>query len=189
MAIDLTLFDKDYKPEAPKFLDAKKADELEDGEYTFLIHDVHEKFEGGYYIVELDLEVVEGAKHKGLCITHAIAFVDTAAKMRRLGHDLKKLGFDAENWTLEKGRQASVETRKAMDWLPGMRFKATKRSSTGKDKKTYHNVNIVARNGDDGIPKLIGEAELKNPPKREKPAEEKAETAPSSKEPDNPFGF
>lgn len=76
-------------------------------------------------------------------------FIISNDKMAQFLGDLKKMGFDVDNWTVENNRPRSEEIDKALKCMKGMRFKVVKKSEVSKkDQKTYHNLYVNERLAD-----------------------------------------
>lgn len=76
----------------------------------------------------------------GMVVEHT-NFLTTQQNLNLLGADLLLLGIPTNTWTPANGKKFSVEFKKALPSLVGIRFAATK-TSTKRDTATYHNLRI-----------------------------------------------
>ncbi len=136
---DLDSFATDYKPEQQRRPDL---DGLPDGDYDFEVLDaILDRTTKGTRILKVGIQ-----PQNGLAVNHTY-WLDQQDKLNGLAADLCLLGFDAHKWGTQE-RPLSQELPKAVSKLPGIRFRAAKRSNLGTGQhagRTFHNLYICSR--------------------------------------------
>lgn len=154
MAIGNVNYDEfdDAKPSTGSTLET-----LPDGEYEFEIKSVADvkRDKGGK--ISFHLEVIS-APLQGAEVDFE-RFITSQETMGFFLADLKRLGFDCDNWKAGTSRTNSSEIPKALAVCPGMRFKG-KKVTNEKGGKQYHNLYINERLPGDGKPAAFGEKEM-----------------------------
>jgi hypothetical protein len=148
----------------PRDLGDLKIEDLTDGDYDMQIMAASAKpLEAkAMLVLELKLEVLTPGKHAGQRYQFSWFIKDKDSAVR-VSKDLKRLGFDTDLWTRANDRPFSVEIQKVPRVLRGLRFAAKKKTNTGNDGKTYHNLNINRRSLPDGKPEFLGPEQLDAP--------------------------
>lgn len=137
---DLEQFDDAF---APKQGITNGLEALADGAYDFTIlnANISTTKNSGTTILRLEIKCEQLGS-----IVEKPYFMTGQEQIDRLGGDLATLGFPAGTWNKEHGKKFSVEMAKAIDQLPGLRFKGTKKTNPNKSdpSKPYHNLYINA---------------------------------------------
>lgn len=137
---------------------------LPDGEYKFSIHGAVSKTvkvnQEDRDIVEFTLEIISDGNNFGKKYRHTFWLIKSDGTkdeiaISRLNADLKKLGFDVENWKRAGGRPWSKELPKALKCCEGVGFIGRKVT-----KNNYPNLYINERSGEDGKPAKFDAAYL-----------------------------
>lgn len=135
---------------------------LVNGNYDFTVIDAELKDnpQSGDKILEL------GIRPDGGCAFTWAHFLNRQDNVNRLLAVLVTLGFDADRWHPKYGKRFSVELPNAIRWLPGRRFKGTKRSRDAKDGsgKVYHDLYVNARIPDQQQPAAAANGPAAAPP-------------------------
>lgn len=159
---DLRNFDDEFEPAAPASTFCKP-EEIPDGIYDFCIVTAVTKQPKGNFLVELGLRIESAGKCEGMVVQHAM-FMNDLDSVKRVGRDLKTLGFDTDNWKKANGRPFSVEFEKALKILPGIRVRGRKKTNEKKEQgkvvAVYHNLYLDKRLATDGKPEFFGAGEL-----------------------------
>lgn len=128
-----------------------RLDTLPDGDYDFEILDaaMDRSFRDQALMLRVLLKVLNGPC-QDLEVEHVYWF-KSKRNVEFLGGALCTLGFDADRWTAVHRRKFSAELPRAVEKLPGIRFRGTKK--TNKDNGTsFHNLYINARLGNTAMP-------------------------------------
>lgn len=155
--MNLGQFDKEFKPGAGSGLES-----LADGDYECVIEEAKliELKDNSGAILKTKCTILSGPADG-----HQFRqewWINSADKAGMLGADLKKLGFDTDQW---KGDRAfSVEIEKAVKLMEGLKMKFSKKANEGKkgtenEGRTFHNLRVIGR-GQDGQPAAFGPKEL-----------------------------
>lgn len=158
---DLKQFDKEAKPSEATYASAK---DLPDGDYDFEIVSAafktakKKETKEEMTILEMDLLVLSPAAHHDKRVPRS-SFLTSQKAFDVLLADLKRLGFDSDQWTVANNRPASDELDKAIKLMPGLRF-SSKKETNG----TFHNINIRERLGTDGKPQTFDAKALNEAP-------------------------
>jgi hypothetical protein len=128
---------------------------LPDGEYEFHIVKAELKLspmaQKQLLIIRLrtvdeEGKVYEGDKVSSLASQQAVTF---------LANDLKRLGFDVDEWKLSKGRAFSKELPKAISHLPGIVFKGKKKMAQSKNGDEFLNIYVTKKVGERPVPQEV----------------------------------
>lgn len=154
MAVDLSKYDDDF----PKSLAGGELKSLPDGHYSFAVVSAkaRQSANGATTILEMEISVI-GGECDGNTYKWPM-FISDKESLGRVGRELKKLGFDVENWVPGTARTFSSEFNKVPKTVKGIHFSADK-----KQNGDFANLNNVKRLLTDGRPEVLGEAELNAP--------------------------
>lgn len=143
---------------------------LPDGEYTLAVKamEVKEGTSAGD-IISLKLELLTDGPFFGSLVEKAYFMsknengirVKNANQLVQVKDDLKRLGFDTDNWTKEQGRPFSREIKRACAVVVGVTFKGKKKQGGAKNGGGYYqNLYVNDRIPDDGKPEAFGPKEM-----------------------------
>lgn len=168
---DLSKFDEQFAPTTTR---SANLEALTDGSYAFDVAgaELTQTSNSKETLLRLTLKVVSGPSEKDLTVEHTY-FFRSQENANRCGGDMKALGFPAEKWV----GCFSTELGKAVPKLPGVRFRATKKTNT-RDGKTYHNLNIDGRIAGGNPPPPGSPSAAPPPPSRNPPAANSSDDIP-----------
>jgi hypothetical protein len=134
----LAQFDSDFRPEQPIRPGLETLSDNQD--YDCQITDARlDATRTGQRLLRVGLRI-----NNGTVIEHTY-WLNTQMDANRLGADLCTLGFDAGQWSAASRRPFSQELPRAIARLPGIRFRARKSSTPGKQgDKVFHNLHLNA---------------------------------------------
>src|SRR5689334_17913246 len=139
MALPLKKYAGGFKPSSGNDLE-----KLPTGDYEFECGSAEKKDldndEG--CIISLPLTVL-GGPLDGTRVTQKW-WLNSQDKVNMFGADLKKFGFDTENWTEENERPLEVEGERALKCMPGLKIKCSKVEKKGQGE-VFHNLRFHGR--------------------------------------------
>lgn len=143
-------FGQDFNPNSSSFV---KADQLNDGEYGCSITkaELTQLQSTGEPIYRITMKIVDGPSHVG-SLVEKTTFFRNQVSVNILGAELKLLGIPTDQW---KARNISLAKgfSEAAAALAGMSVNVRKRTTPGKDGKSYHNISLIGlRVGDAAEP-------------------------------------
>jgi hypothetical protein len=151
---ELARFNDEFAPETGRLLGLES---LQDGDYDFQITEAEltRTLKTRDLILRLTLSV-HGGPADGRAVEH-VYFLTKQEKVNRLGGDLLLLGFDADKWTPQHGRNFAAEVGRTVASLRGLCFRGHKSSNQDGNGKVWHNLNISARLADRPMPSMSPE--------------------------------
>ena len=155
----LEQYDDDFSPESAILAGPEI---LADGEYDLECVGAENRSVAGSMIIEMKLEVTNAGPQMGLKFKHAL-WLNKPESVNRVGAELTRLGFDVHLWKKDAGRPFSQEVQKVRRVLPGLRFRAKKRTSVSSGGKTFQNLDLLKRLPGDGRPPVLGPDQLNGP--------------------------
>lgn len=143
-------FGNDFNPQSNAFT---KPDQMADGEYGCSITkaELTQLQSTGEPIYRITLKIVDGPSHVG-SLVEKTTFFRNQVSVNILGAELKLLGIPTDQWK-PRGISLAKGFSEAATALVGMSVNIRKRTTPGKDGKSYHNLSILGlRVGDAAEP-------------------------------------
>lgn len=133
-------FGNDFNPNSNSYV---KADQLADGEYGCYVTkaELTQLQSTGEPIYRITLKIEEGPGHIGSFLEKA-TFFRNQVSVNILGAELKLIGIPTDQWKT-RGISLAKGFAEAATALVNVGVTIRKRTTTGKDGKSYHNVNIT----------------------------------------------
>ncbi len=150
-------FGAEFDPNKSTFL---KLDQMGDGEYGVQIvkAELTQLQTTGEPIFRITMRIEDGHEHIGSLIEKT-TFFRNQVSVNILGSELKLLGIPTDQWRA-RGIGLAQGFSESATALQGLGCSIRKRTSPGKDGKSYHNINITGlrqRLGDAAEPDSIGD--------------------------------
>lgn len=150
-------FNDQFDPNKSSFV---KLDSMADGEYGVAIvkAELTQLQTTGEPIFRITMRIEDGHEHIG-SLVEKTTFFRNQVSVNILGSELKLLGIPTDQWKA-RGISLAQGFSESATALVGLGASIRKRTSPGKDGKSYHNINITGlrqRLGDAAEPDVVGD--------------------------------